>query len=442
MAPISAPTPLLLRWQGVFGRWSSGPLATQLEPLAGLVLCALMAGLPLVTRAGLALLVAACGLLWLVWSLTTPPGRIGAINGWLLVVLAVVVVATGFSPVPQAAFKGLLKLLSYLGVYALARQLLTRAPGWWDRIVAALLAGELITSVIGIRQLYGDTSALARWSDANSVAEGTIRIYSTLENPNLLGGFLLATLPLAVVALVRWQGAARRLFALACLVFGLIALVLTYSRGAWMGLVVALAAIGLLLTLRATRQWPPFWRRALPLLLLGGGAVLLVVLISQVEPLRVRVMSLVAGREDSSNNFRINVWTAVLQMIQDRPWIGIGPGNDAFNLIYPQYQQPKFNALSAYSIPLELLVEAGIPGLLAGAGLVLAMVRNSLVVGRGDGPLALPALGSLAMALGLIVQGLTDTIFFRPEVQLVALFALATVAAAAAGPVATADRDG
>ncbi|MEB3352413.1 MAG: IctB family putative bicarbonate transporter [Cyanobacteriota bacterium] len=431
MAPTPAPTPWLLRWQGLLGGLPAGRLGDRLEPLAGLILCALMLGLPLVTRAGLALVVIACGLLWLVWALRTPASGLGAVNRWLLLVLAVAVVATGFSPVPVAAFKGLLKLVSYLGVYALARQLLAVAPQWWDRIVAALMAGQLITSVIGIRQLYGDTSALARWSDANSVAEGTIRIYSTLENPNLLGGFLLAVLPLTVVALVRWRGIGPRLFAVTSLVLGLIALVLTYSRGAWMGMVVALATIGLLLALRATRSWPPFWRRALPLLLLGGGALVLVVLVSQVEPLRVRVMSLVAGREDSSNNFRINVWTAALQMVRERPWIGIGPGNSAFNLIYPLYQQPKFNALSAYSIPLELLVEAGIPGLLAGGGLVLAAVRTSLARWRGDGPLVLPALGALALFAGLIVQGLTDTIFFRPEVQLVAFFALASVAAAA-----------
>ena len=52
------------------------------------------------------------------------------------------------------------------------------------------------------------------------------------------------------------------------------------------------------------------------------------VLVTQVEPLRVRVMSLVAGRQDSSNNFRINVWLAALDMVQARPWLGIGPGND------------------------------------------------------------------------------------------------------------------
>jgi putative inorganic carbon (HCO3(-)) transporter len=428
-----APTPLLLRWQGLLAGAAPGRLGGHLPLLAGLVLCALMAGLPLVTRGGLSLLIAACGLLWILWALRTPPQGLGAIHLWLLGVLAVAVLATGFSPVPLAAFKGLMKLVSYLGVYALMRQLLATAPLWWDRLTAALLAGQLVTSVIGIRQLYGDPGALARWSDANSLAEGTIRIYSTLENPNLLGGFLLPTLPLAVVAALRWPGLARRLFALASLVLGLVALVLTYSRGAWMGMVVALAAIGLFLVLRRSRSWPPLWRRLFPILLLVGGTAALVVLVAAVEPLRVRVLSLVAGREDSSNNFRLNVWSAVLEMIQARPVLGIGPGNNAFNLIYPLYQQPKFNALSAYSIPLEWAVEAGIPGLLAGVGLFLCAVRTGLRQLGGEGPLALPSLAAVAMFLGLAVQGLTDTIFFRPEVQLVALFGLATLAASVPG---------
>ena len=435
--PATAPTPLLLRWQGLLAATAPGRLESRLPLLAGLVLCALMAGLPLVTRGGLSLLIAACGLLWLLWALRTKAEGLGAIHLWLLGVLAIAVLATGFSPVPMAAFKGLMKLVSYLGVYALMRQLLASAPLWWDRITAALLAGQLVTSVIGIRQLYGDPGALARWSDANSMAEGTIRIYSTLENPNLLGGFLLPTLPLAVVALLRWPGRPRRLFALASLVLGLVALVLTYSRGAWMGMVAALATIALLLVLRRSRTWPPLWRRLFPLLLLVGGSAALVLLVAAVEPLRVRVLSLLAGREDSSNNFRINVWSAALEMIRDRPLLGIGPGNNAFNLIYPLYQQPKFNALSAYSIPLEWAVEAGIPGLLAGVGLFLCAMRTGLRQLAGDGPLLLPSLATVAMFMGLAVQGITDTIFFRPEVQLVALFGLATLAASRHGVGAT-----
>ena len=423
--------PILLRWQGCLQRADSGPLGRQLTLIAGLVLCALMVGLPLVTRSGLSLLVLASGLLWLLLALTTTPGPLVEIDRWILGILAIALLATGFSPVPLAAAKGLVKLVSYLGVYALMRQLLTLAPVWWDRIVAALLAGNLVTCVIGIRQLYGDSGELARWADPNSVADGTVRIYSTLENPNLLAGYLLPVLPLALVALLRWPGRTRKLFALTALVLGVAALVLTFSRGAWMGLVAEAAVILLLLAVRATRAWPPLWRRLFPLLLLVGGAALLVVLVTQVEPLRVRVMSLVAGRQDSSNNFRINVWLAALDMVQARPWLGIGPGNDAFNQIYPLFQQPKFNALSAYSIPLELAVEAGIPGLLAGIGLLLASLRSATSLWRSDSCFSLPALAAIAVIAGLTVQGLTDTIFFRPEVQLSGWFCIATLAAGA-----------
>ncbi|MFQ6539651.1 MULTISPECIES: IctB family putative bicarbonate transporter [Aphanothece] len=429
---IPAPTPLLLRWQGWWADSSHGPLGQRLIPIAGLTLCALMAGLPVLTRGGLMLLILASGLLWALLALGRPAeGGIGSIHGWILAILGVALLATGFSPVPMAAAKGLLKLASYLGVYALMQEVLHRAPQWWDRIVAALLAGQLLTSVIGIRQLYGDTGELARWADPNSVSDGTVRIYSTLENPNLLGGYLLPVLPLALVALLRWRGLAPRLYALTALLLGTTALVLTYSRGAWMGLVAEGAVIVVLLAIRLTRSWPLLWRRLFPLLLLLVASAALVVVVTQVEPLRVRVESLVAGRQDSSNNFRINVWEAALDMIQARPWLGIGPGNDAFNQIYPLFQKPKFNALSAYSIPLELAVEAGIPGLLVGCGLALASLRQAVATWRGDGPFALPALGVLAAIAGLTVQGLTDTIFFRPEVQLSAWFCLATLAAAA-----------
>jgi putative inorganic carbon (HCO3(-)) transporter len=424
----SPPVPWLLRWQGLLRDRPTGPITAHLATLAGLVLCALMAGLPLLTRGGLSLLILACGLLWLLWALRTPAGRLSPIHGWLLLVLALAVLATGFSPVPVAAAKGLLKLVSYLGVYALMRQLLASAPQWWDRIVAALLAGELLTAVNGIRQLYGDTAELARWADPNSVADGTVRIYSTLDNPNLLAGYLLPILPLAVVALLRWQHLSQKLFALSSLILGSVALLFTYSRGGWLGMVAALGTIGLLLVLRQTRHWPTLWRRLFPLVLLVGTVILLVVAFTKVEPLRVRILSLFSGRQDSSNNFRINVWMAALEMVQDRPWLGIGPGNNAFNLVYPLYQQPKFNALSAYSIPLELAVEAGIPGLLAGVGLFFASLRTGLSQLRVDSTMALPALAAVAAITGLGVQGLTDTIFFRPEVQLIGWFCLATLA--------------
>jgi putative inorganic carbon (HCO3(-)) transporter len=430
---VSTPAiPWLLRWQGL---WHGGAKSSRLQPLlpqlAGGFLVALLLLLPLSDRGGLGLLITACSVLWLVWCLSTPPSSkpLGAINGWLLAYLALALLATGFSPVPAAAVKGLFKLLSYLGVYALMRRLLDEAPRWWDRLLAGLLLGELITAVIGLRQLYGDTTELARWADPNSVADGTQRIYSTLENPNLLAGYLIPILPLALVALLRWRSPWLRLFALTSFLLGAVAMLFTYSRGGWIGMVLALAVLGLLLLLRFSRLLSAPLKRWLPPLTIAFVVLALVVAAVKVEPLRVRLMSMAAGREDSSNNFRINVWLAAIEMIQDRPWLGIGPGNTIFNLIYPLYQQPRFTALSAYSVPLELAVETGIPGLLAVFGLLITSLQIGISQIYRDLFLSLPCLGAIAAVVGLAGHGFVDTIFFRPEVQISGWFVLATLGA-------------
>ena len=419
--------PLLLRWQGLLR--PADLVLLRLEWLSGGVLVLLLTGLPLFTRGGLSLVIAAVALLWLLWSLCSPPEEIGAISGWLLLILGIAVLTTGFSPVPMAAAKGLLKLLSYLSVYALIRKLLACNPSWWDRLLAGLLSGGLLSSVLALRQLYASTEELARWADPNSISTGTIRIYGPLGNPNLLAGYLLPLLPLAAVALLRWKGIGSRLFAGTTLILGVAATVWTYSRGGWIGMLAGLATLMLLLILRTTRHWPPIWRRLLPLAVLLLAAALLTVAATKLEPIRTRVASLLAGRGDSSNNFRINVWLAAIDMIQDRPWLGIGPGNAAFNSVYPLYQQPKFNALSAYSVPLELLVEMGLPGLIAGLGLLWSALQRGLRGLTLPQPAAGAALASLAAITGLLTQGITDTIFFCPEVQLIGWFCLATLAA-------------
>ena len=65
--------------------------------------------------------------------------------------------------------------------------------------------------------------------------------------------------------------------------------------------------------------------------------------------------------------------------------------------------------------------------LLACLGLLASSLRQGLAQLHADGPSALAAIASLAAIAGLLMQGSTDTIFFRPEVQLIGWFALASL---------------
>ena len=78
-------------------------------------------------------------------------------------------------------------------------------------------------------------------------------------------------------------------------------------------------------------------------------------------------------------------------------------------------------------MPLEILVETGIPGLIASLGLAAASLRSGLRALTTETELALPCLGCLAAIAGLLTQGAADTIFFRPEVQISGWFCLATL---------------
>ena len=413
---------VLLDWQGLGRRWEPTRLTRRLPLLAGLLLLSLFTVLPFLSRPGMVLLLLGSGLLWLSWSVLEPPGGTGSMGRRLLVFLAIAVVATGFSPVPREALRGLLKLVLYLGVWALAARLLAQCRRWWNPVLAGLLLGGLAEAVLALRQLQGGAIALATWSDEASILLNTERLYGSLGNPNLLGGYLVPIVPLAIGAALHWRSWPSRLLAAVTAVLAGTALVLTYSRGAWFGLAAGLACFALL--------WGWF---ALPRLQGRRQAVfcglLLAALIGAVamsgllEPLQVRLLSALAGRGDSSVNFRINVWMAAWQMLRDYVWTGIGPGQDAFNRVYPLYQQPMFNALSAYSMPLELAVELGIAGLLAG----IAVFWHALHQGLRQLKVAVatteergwPQIGAMAAVVGLGAHGLVDTIFLRPEVQLV-----------------------
>ena len=423
------------------------------EPL-GFVLLGLTFGLaPFVNNALVGVLMAAGAAFWVL--LTVSDDRAIALTPIHLLVLlywGIATVATAMSPVKVAAATGWTKLTLYLLFFALMARIL-RSPRWRSWLIAVFLNVSLIVSFYGVRQWIDKVPPLATWNDPTSTQANVTRVYSFLGNPNLLGSYLLPAIALSAAALFVWKGWATKVLALTMLVVNCACLRYTDSRGAWIGFVALLVVFLVLLWYWYSPLMPRFWRTwALPLGL-GGLAGALILGVALVEPLRDRVSSMFIGRGDSSNNFRINVWTAVIEMIRDRPILGIGPGNTAFNKVYPLYMKPRFTALSAYSVLLEIAVETGFIGLMCFLWLMTVTVNqgllqiknlrdsqfnNSNLEEESRNPQSkIPNLKSnqgfwliaaIATLVGMMAHGFVDTVWYRPEVNMLWWLMVAIIA--------------
>lgn len=167
----------------------------------------------------------------------------------------------------------------------------------------------------------------------------------------------------------------------------LAATILSYTRAAWLSLIVA---GGAWIIIKLKIKWP-----FLALGALAAGLVLLSNwhLVEQQfqkntavssDDLGEHVSSISNVSTDASNMERINRWNSALRMFADRPLTGWGPGTYMF--IYAPYQKPwektiistnagnRGNAHSEYIGP---LAEGGVPGLLT----VLVLFASIVIFG-------------------------------------------------------------
>ncbi|MBD2413511.1 putative bicarbonate transporter, IctB family [Nostoc calcicola FACHB-389] len=410
---------------GLLGSWRQTSVLIQWgDAIAAALLCSVYALAPFSSSTLIGLLLVACAVFWLLLTLsdeaTTNVSSVTPIHLLVLLYWTIAVVATALSPVKKAALNDLATLSLYLLLFALCARVL-RSPRLRSLIIVLYLHVSLIVSVYGLRQWFFGATALATWVDPESPLSKTTRVYSYLGNPNLLAGYLLPAVIFSLVAIFAWQSWLKKALALTMFIVNTACLILTFSRGGWIGLVVAILAAMALLVYWKSVEMPRFWRTwSLPIVL-GSliGALLLAVIF--VEPVRLRVFSIFADRQDSSNNFRRNVWDAVFEMIGDRPIIGIGPGHNSFNKVYPLYQRPRYTALSAYSILLEVAVETGFVGLACFLWLIIVTLNTAFLQMRRLRQLTnvegFWLIGAMAILLGMLAHGTVDTVWYRPEVN-------------------------
>jgi len=434
--------PQLDRWQrgsylrlfsGWLSGWREGSWLFQWSEAiaAGLISIAFLLA-PYISTTLIGVLLIAVAAFWLLITLTAQQRTvITPVHILVFFYWCIATIATAFSPVKSAALTGWINLTLYLVLFALAAQIL-RSPKFCNWIITSYLLTALMVSAYGVRQQFFGVEQLATWNDPNSALANDTRVYSYLGNPNLLGGYLLPAIALSLAAVFIWQGWIQKTLAVLMTVVNSACLYFTDSRGAWLAMAVLIGVLLLLFYAWWREYLPRFWQVWLLPLVFGSLAGLLLVAFISLEPLRIRLMSIFAGREDSSNNFRINVWEACFKIIKDYPLIGIGPGNDAFNQIYPRYMNSRYPALSAYSVYLEHIVEMGYIGFGCFVWLIAVTLNHGIRqlerLRQDKNKRGIYLIAAIAATASLAFHGVVDTVWFRPQINTVWWLILAIVA--------------
>ena len=321
----------------------------------------------------------------------------------LLIYFMFVLISVAGSSLFGLSLKGFMKTITYLGFYASAVHYFKDNRDKIKYFFIAYAFCIFCESIIAFMQNFLSVGEISGWQDTSRLnpEEVMTRVYGSLKpyNPNLFGGYMLACIP-AFITLPKKIG-------IPGLILGALALVFTGCRGAYIGFFVQIMLLGLVIY----KALEPKLKK---MFLIAASIFALVCsfIIVSITSLRARVLSIFAMRSDSSNSFRFNVYHSCINMFKDNWLLGIGVGNQNFREIYGLYMKTGFDALSAYNIYLETALESGTFALLAFIGFLVLIIKTAL---RNISNIYV--LAALISISGILIHGLVDTVFFRPQIQ-------------------------
>lgn len=350
---------------------------------------------------------------------------------WLALLLYVATLLVSLLPAAQLlpGLKEISKWCEFLIVFQIAASLLNARQR--QVLVLCLLAAGVAEGLLGIYQFARQVGPPA------FVLFGRyMRAYGTFEQPNPFGGYLGLVLPLAYgLLLTGWRRVLSRMrdassvllwavALIACLII-CSALVMSWSRGALLGL---LGGLGLVALILARPSWIPV---LLVVAVIALWAPDLAAFVPRDVTDRLTDVTDLVGRDltaveiddaNFSNIQRLAHWVAAWRMFSRRPWLGVGTGQYA--LVYPQVAIPRWQEAMghAHNYYLSVMAEGGLLGLGAYIVLMLTMLigvwrRFASSVGWQRGLVV----GATGMLGHLFFHSVVDNLYVHEIYLLVAL---------------------
>ncbi len=247
-------------------------------------------------------------------------------------------------------------------------------------VLWAMTLTGLAVATYAFMQFFGkDPFLQARFYTFESEAGALLRVNSTLGHSNYLGNFLLYVAPLGAGLGLASHGRARRV-ALTAAALSAVAIVFTGTRGAWLGLVVAVLVFFALARSSKSDKLREGQRRGL-IRWAGGSAIGILVLAAVVSlspasrSIAIRARSLV--HEDTGAG-RTILWRDSMRMVTEYALVGCGP--EGFREAFLPYKStalarlaPETNNESSHNSFIDAALSYGLPG----AILYVAIIASS-----------------------------------------------------------------
>lgn len=337
-------------------------------------------------------------------ALTLVSSALAASTGGSFVDSLLTFVRSGFSSSPSGSFWDSRQLLMFLTVPMIAR--FARGDRA-DQTINVVIALGAAGAVVGIIQY-----AMLGYDHLNHRPAGTLSIYMTYS------GVLMLVTCAAAARLVFYTR--QRIWPAIAVPALLVALVATFARNAWIGVVAATTYL-----LGARR----------PRLLWIVPAIIIVFFLIAPSDLTKRATSMF-DRNDPTVRDRFVMLSIGADMVRDHPWFGVGP--QQVQTLYPQYRERHPDAVNPinphlHNVPMQIAAERGLPALAAWLWFVIVAARD-LFRQVQRGPAKAVAGAGAAALISMLAAGLFEYNFGDTEF-LILFLGLITLPFAAAAPV-------
>ena len=268
-------------------------------------------------------------------------------------------------------------------IEGLALLYLASRIGWnYIKLATTVVISALIQSCLAIYQFSTQTVWSSKWLGMSgqhvadggvSVVEGAgrwLRAYGSLPHPNMLGGFLTVAILLLIGLLFHyrkkyyhppWTISIKFLVSVFSLFASLTiityALLLTFSRSAWMGLIFAILFIWVVLFRQKRKQQLWFFLKLNIIILLV--VILFTVIYGNLLCNRFNIDSRLEAQSISERQVG---WYEAGKIFKERPLFGVGLGAYTQALYDMDNSRPSYQYQPVHNIDMLIIAEMGIVG--------------------------------------------------------------------------------